>query len=121
MHSASVYDPHVSPSLDLHHSAADDLAKLSSLGHFLKGSSAALGVSKVQASCEQVQHYGDLRDEDMDSDLTPAQALAKIGVTLKRVKLEYAAAEKWLKEYFGGLDAAGDGVVDRGARGDPEP
>jgi len=73
----------------------------------------------VQASCEQVQHYGDLRDEVTGVDLSPAEALAKIDVTLKRVKLEYAAAEKWLKEYYKLLDAdAGD---DCGIRGDPEP
>jgi HPt (histidine-containing phosphotransfer) domain-containing protein len=89
-------------------STAKDLAKLSSLGHFLKGSSAALGVSKVQASCEQVQHYGDLRDEDAGRDLSPPEALAKIDVTLKRVKVEYAAAEKWLKEYYKGLGAGED-------------
>lgn len=82
------------------HSAAKDLPKLSSLGHFLKGSSAALGVAKVQASCEQVQHYGDLRDEELKKDLTPVEALAKIDVTLKRVKVEYAEAEKWLKSYY---------------------
>lgn len=87
---------------------AKDLPKLSSLGHFLKGSSAALGVFKVQASCERVQHYGDKRDEEANRDLTAEEALAKIEVTLKRVKVEYAAAEKWLKNYYEklGPDAA---------------
>jgi HPt (histidine-containing phosphotransfer) domain-containing protein len=84
-------------------SAEKDLTKLSSLGHFLKGSSAALGVSNVQASCERVQHYGDLRDEELDKDLTQEEALAKIDATLARVKVEYEKAEKWLKSYYDGL------------------
>jgi len=77
-----------------------DLAKLSSLGHFLKGSSAALGVAKVQASCEQIQHYGQLRDEDTGTDLTDKAALQKIGPLLTRVKAEYAVAETWLRKWY---------------------
>lgn len=81
-------------------SEGKDLAKLSSLGHFLKGSSAALGVSAVQASCEDIQHYGALRDEEHGTDLTEADALAKIGPLLKRVKREYAVAERWLQNWY---------------------
>ncbi|KII90516.1 hypothetical protein PLICRDRAFT_39081 [Plicaturopsis crispa FD-325 SS-3] len=80
--------------------AKKDLVKLSSLGHFLKGSSAALGVAKVQASCEKIQHYGQLRDEELGTDLLPADALAKIGPLLSRVKSEYHAAESWLKGWY---------------------
>lgn len=81
-------------------SAAKDLPKLSSLGHFLKGSSAALGVSAVQATCEHIQHYGALRDETNGKDLTRADALAKIAPLLKRVKREYAIAERWLQQWY---------------------
>jgi len=77
-----------------------DLAQLSILGHFLKGSSAALGVSKVQASCEKIQHYGQLRDEEEDTDLTSEAALGKIEPLLETVKDEYAAAEKWMKKWY---------------------
>ncbi|KDQ09858.1 hypothetical protein BOTBODRAFT_116495, partial [Botryobasidium botryosum FD-172 SS1] len=77
-----------------------DLASLSSLGHFLKGSSAALGIQKVQHSCERMQHYGKLRDEDAGTDLSPADALAKISALLAVVKVQHYAAEKWLKDYF---------------------
>lgn len=35
-----------------------DLATLSARGHFLKGSSAALGFQRVQHSCEALQHFG---------------------------------------------------------------
>lgn len=81
-------------------SVAKDLVKLSSLGHFLKGSSAALGVSRVQSSCEQIQHIGQLRDEIAGKDLTPEAALARIGPILTRVKRDYNVAEKWLKQWY---------------------
>ncbi|KAL5482599.1 hypothetical protein ACEPAI_9193 [Sanghuangporus weigelae] len=80
--------------------AAKDLAKLSSLGHFLKGSSAALGVAKVQASCERMQHYGQRRDEEASADLTPDEALDKIDRLLVQVKREYNDAEKWLRNWY---------------------
>jgi len=35
-----------------------DLPTLSAKGHFLKGSSAALGIEKVKQACEQIQNYG---------------------------------------------------------------
>ncbi|THG98838.1 hypothetical protein EW026_g3402 [Hermanssonia centrifuga] len=77
-----------------------DLLKLSNLGHFLKGSSAALGVTKVQASCEQIQHYGKLWDETAKKELTEVTALEKIEPLLKRVKKEYVDAEAWLKDWY---------------------
>ncbi|OCB84065.1 NAD-binding protein [Sanghuangporus baumii] len=80
--------------------AVKDLAKLSSLGHFLKGSSAALGVAKVQASCERMQHYGQRRDEEASADLTPEEALGKIDRLLVQVKREYNDAEKWLRNWY---------------------
>lgn len=86
-----------------------DLAKLSSLGHFLKGSSAALGVSKVQASCEKIQHYGQLRDEEENKDLTSEAALRKIKPLLETVKDEYAVAEKWMKNWYLENDREGAG------------
>ncbi|KAA1473748.1 histidine-phosphotransfer domain, HPT domain-containing protein [Dentipellis sp. KUC8613] len=87
--------------------AGKDLPKLSSLGHFLKGSSAALGVAKVQASCEQIQHYGQKRDEQAGEDLSADAALLKIQKTLVRVKKEYAVAETWLKDWY--QEHAGEG------------
>ncbi|KAF9454816.1 histidine kinase, phosphotransfer Hpt [Macrolepiota fuliginosa MF-IS2] len=77
-----------------------DLAELSSLGHFLKGSSAALGVRKVQNSCEKIQHYGKLRDEEAGTNLKPEEALKSIGSLLVQVKKEYLAAERLLKKLY---------------------
>lgn len=80
--------------------ADDDLAELSALGHFLKGSSAAIGVSKVKDSCEQIQHYGVYRDEELHKDLSEKEALGKIRDRLKQVKTEYATAKQWLDDWL---------------------
>jgi HPt (histidine-containing phosphotransfer) domain-containing protein len=74
-----------------------DLPKLSSLGHFLKGSSAALGVSKVKDSCEKMQHYGNKRDEETGTNLT---ALQRIKDLLRDVEEDYEEAAEWLKRYY---------------------
>jgi len=76
----------------------------------LKGSSAALGVEKVQQSCTKIQHYGVLRDEEAAKDLDSKQALEMITAMLAQVKVEYEAAEKWLKNWY----------KEKGIEGDPE-
>lgn len=49
-----------------------NLDKLSSLGHYLKGSAAALGLTKISEQCERIQNYGhknnfdDFEVEDKD-------------------------------------------------------
>jgi len=79
-----------------------DLAQLSSLGHFLKGSSATLGLTKVKDSCEKIQHYGQKKDEEGTTD-EPDEAvcLERIKETLVAVKEEYAEVEKVLKKFYG--------------------
>lgn len=42
----------------------ENLKKLSSLGHYLKGSAAALGLRKVQNQCERLQNYGKMENFD---------------------------------------------------------
>ena len=81
-------------------STKKDLLTLSNLGHFLKGSSAALGVSKVQATCEKIQHYGKLWDDDANVNLSEDAALKKIEPLLQRGKQEYEHAEKWLRDWY---------------------
>lgn len=73
-----------------------DLPTLSSLGHFLKGSSAAVGVIRVQAICERIQHYGHKRDEEENTDLSEEEALDKIAKVLAQCKKDYALAKAWL-------------------------
>ena len=80
------------------HSDEKDCKKLSGLGHFLKGSSATLGVVGVRDSCESIQHYGNLRDEKTGKDLTSEVALSKISVALREAEKAYKEAKKWLRE-----------------------
>ncbi|KAH9042478.1 histidine-phosphotransfer domain HPT domain-containing protein [Lactarius pseudohatsudake] len=75
-----------------------DLEKLSSLGHFLKGSSAALGVFKVQSSCEDIQHYGQLREGN--KVIEKDDAIAKIRTTLERAREEYQTAKSTLEQFY---------------------
>ncbi|KAH9177793.1 histidine-phosphotransfer domain HPT domain-containing protein [Lactarius sanguifluus] len=75
-----------------------DLEKLSSLGHFLKGSSAALGVFKVQSSCEDIQHYGQLREGN--KVIEKDDAIAKISTTLERAREEYQTAKSSLEQFY---------------------
>lgn len=91
------YNPSVS------YSSHKDLAKLSSLGHFLKGSSAALGIIKVQASCEKMQHYGNCRDEETGADLGSAEALKRIAALLVKCKKDYKAAKNWMVKMYDDL------------------
>lgn len=80
--------------------AGKHLDTLSSLGHFLKGSSAALGVTKVQETCEKIQHYGKLWDDEAGAALTEQEALDKIAPLLVSGQKEYTDAEKWLKAWY---------------------
>jgi len=77
-----------------------NLSELSSLGHFFKGSSAAIGLVKVQASCEKIQHYGVQRDEEAKKDLKPGEALDKIKNQLAQLREEYAEAKRTLEDWF---------------------
>ena len=83
-----------------------DLSSLSSLGHFLKGSSATLGLTKVKDSCEKIQHWGAHKDETGDAELPDDDdCLRRIGSTLKVVKGEYTEAERILKKFYRDPDA----------------
>jgi osomolarity two-component system phosphorelay intermediate protein YPD1 len=98
MSSRPLFPPH--PCTRLTPSAEGSLSKLSSLGHFLKGSSAALGIIKVQASCEKMQHYGNKRDEEEGEDLDEAEAMRRIEALLRECKREYVVARAWLKRLY---------------------
>ncbi|KAI1188439.1 hpt domain-containing protein [Nemania serpens] len=79
---------------------ARDLEELYRLGHFLKGSSATVGLTKVKDSCEKIQRYG--KKENVDGTPEPDEelCLSRIKSTLTTVKSEYADAEKTLKNFF---------------------
>ncbi|RUS28841.1 signal transduction histidine kinase [Jimgerdemannia flammicorona] len=48
---------------------AKDLSELSRLGHFLKGSSAFMGLRKVTATCEKIQYVGNRRDGEGNANV----------------------------------------------------
>ncbi|KAF3177258.1 hypothetical protein TWF225_003052 [Orbilia oligospora] len=98
-----------------------DLAQLSSLGHFLKGSSATLGLFKVRDTCEKIQHLGALKDEGGNIDIKEEEALRKITKLLPRMKEDYNAAENWLEKFFGVEESEDDEPVDpKPSRAEPK-
>ncbi|KAF3922215.1 hypothetical protein ABW21_db0209098 [Orbilia brochopaga] len=77
-----------------------ELPSLSSLGHFLKGSSATLGIFKMRDSCEKIQHWGLLKDETGQKDIKEDEALKKIAEVMPTLKKDFAAAKKWLDDFY---------------------
>lgn len=86
--------------IQLTHRAKKELVKLSSLGHFLKGSSAALGIIKVQDACEKIQHYGNKRDEEAGEDLTEPEALKRISDQFLICIKEYRLGKAYLQGLY---------------------
>ncbi|KAF2639136.1 histidine-phosphotransfer domain, HPT domain-containing protein, partial [Massarina eburnea CBS 473.64] len=83
----------------------EDLKKLSELGHFLKGSSATLGLSKVKDSCEKIQHYGEKKDETGTTEIKDKEALDLLRTTITQAKKEFDEVETVLRKFYEGGDA----------------
>ncbi|KAL4952064.1 signal transduction histidine kinase [Aspergillus filifer] len=78
------------------------LSELSSLGHFLKGSSATIGLTKVKDACEKIQHYGAGKDESGTTEEPDEEkSLKKIGETIETAKKDYEEVEAFFRRYFG--------------------
>lgn len=76
------------------------------MGHFLKGSSATLGLTKVKDGCEKIQNYGSHRDETGAQPLPDDDVcLERIRQTLAQVKKDYAVVNKALEDYYGEREA----------------
>jgi len=79
----------------------ENFEQLSALGHFLKGSSATLGLTKVKDSCEKIQHLGAHQDETGTKDEPDhKKALKQIKTIVAQAKTEFAAAETLLRRFF---------------------
>jgi len=79
-----------------------DLPELSALGHFLKGSSATLGLMKVRDSCEKVQNLGLMKDDTGNHDADDEdENLKAIEKNAKQAKADLKVAEKLLRKFFG--------------------
>lgn len=80
----------------------EDLKELSQLGHFLKGSSATLGLTRVKEACERIQHYGARKDETGSvPDQDEKVSLENIKRTLADVKEDYTDVETLLRRFYG--------------------
>lgn len=67
----------------------------------MKGSSATLGLTKVKDSCEKIQNFGSQKDESGTIEETDDEkSLNRVKLTLAEVKVEYADAEKRLKQFY---------------------
>lgn len=82
----------------------EELVKLSSLGHYLKGSAALLGLRKVQSQCERIQNYGNKKSSAADEE--SSEILGKSSTTTGSASSAAAAAatakaptenKEWLK------------------------
>lgn len=83
-----------------------DLEELSSLGHFLKGSSATLGFSHVKDECEKIQHYGHKMDETGTvPEPDDAKSLANIQASVLAAKKAFKVVDRLMRSYYAKLEA----------------
>ncbi|KAK9767490.1 Phosphorelay intermediate protein [Basidiobolus ranarum] len=75
-----------------------DIQALSQLSHYLKGSSAALGLQKVEILCEEIQFYGSKIKNIDDSSFD--KSLESIHLLLEQLKDEHAKVECYLKNFY---------------------
>lgn len=80
----------------------EDLDNLSSLGHFLKGSSATLGLTKVQSACAAIQHLGAGLNESGTKPITDRRvSLTTIQKKFDVLKADYQQVKSVLDKFFG--------------------
>ncbi|KAK5175080.1 Phosphorelay intermediate protein [Saxophila tyrrhenica] len=78
-----------------------DLNQLSQLGHFLKGSSATLGLTKVKDSCEKIQNFGAHKDETGAREEPDDEVcLDNCKKTIKEAKEQFQHVEAALKRFY---------------------
>ncbi|KAF2404892.1 histidine containing phosphotransmitter protein [Trichodelitschia bisporula] len=78
-----------------------DLKNISKLGHFLKGSSATLGLTKLKDSCEKLQHYGDRLDEAGHNRVSDSQvSLRNCKKTIEQARREFKEVEDILQPFY---------------------
>lgn len=82
------------------YSVDEDLEKLSELGHFLKGSSATLGLVKVRDGCEKIQRYGKQENLDGSPETDVKVCLEQIKKALTAVKSDYEEVETGLRNFY---------------------
>jgi len=79
-----------------------NLLELSSLGHFLKGSSATLGLIKVRDSCEKIQNFGAKKDETGNKDEPDDNvSLSRLKTEISATESAYHEVETELRKFYG--------------------
>lgn len=71
---------------------SNDLEKLSSLGHYLKGSSATIGLTRIKDACEAIQNLGKNGSDNKTMEL--------VQKNLSVITEGSAEAEKYLKTFY---------------------
>ncbi|KAH6605027.1 histidine phosphotransferase [Trichoderma cornu-damae] len=87
-----------------------NLERLSELGHFLKGSSATLGLVKVRDGCEKIQRYGKQENLDGSPETDVEVCLARVKEALTAVKSDYEEVEARLKKLYDKIDEDEEGA-----------
>ncbi|KAF8987271.1 hypothetical protein CPC16_004179 [Podila verticillata] len=80
--------------------ASKNFPELSRLGHFFKGSSAALGLTKIKESCEKLQRLGNLKDTVELKPITSSEAETSIRELLGQMRKEYDEVESLFKLFY---------------------
>ncbi len=80
---------------------SSDLPKLSDLGHFLKGSSAALGFVKVKDHCQVIQQYGKKQTLEGAPENDVSVCLARISEALAAAKTNMTVVEAKMNGFYG--------------------
>lgn len=98
---AHIYPCQIVHQLTRPSSKEKDLDQLSALGHFLKGSSVTLGLTKVKDSCEKIQHFGARKDETGQLDEEDDEkSLERLAETIESAKTEFHDVEKVLRRFY---------------------
>jgi osomolarity two-component system phosphorelay intermediate protein YPD1 len=77
-----------------------DFDLISTLSHFFKGSSAALGVLKVSTTCGEIHLCSSLEHLKTSSQRASGKGPLQLGVLLRNVAVEYLEAADWLKGHY---------------------
>lgn len=80
--------------------SSENFDELSQLGHFLKGSSATLGLTKVKDACEKIQHCKEEIPETVEEP-EKNKSMDNLKQTLKEVQEDYDEVSKLLKRFYG--------------------
>ncbi|SCU96296.1 LAME_0F15764g1_1 [Lachancea meyersii CBS 8951] len=78
-----------------------ELEQLASLGHFLRGSSAALGLQRIAWACERIQNLGRRREgSNQGQDLPDSHYAGLIKENLFFARTEFSAAKAELSAFY---------------------